>query len=519
MKVITPEEAVKLVKDNDMVGISGSGGSGSPENLLSALRLRYQSEGRPRSIGVTCGICAGDRSDNYVGSNNLIPEGLVGKAICGHLGRGKLFAEAMSSNQFAAYAIPLGVYGHLLRAKAGHQDGIVTHIGLNTYCDPRLEGCRCNEVSKEDIVELVNIDGKELLYYKTYPINVAFIKASFADEDGNVSLYKEAIIGEQRQLASAVHNNGGIVICEVDELVPAGSILPKKVDIFKKLVDYVCVCKQDESLGDYNFPIYKPELIGEKIVEPDKLDVMPLNERKVCARRACLELKKDDIVNCGIGMPDGVGFVAAEEGFSKDITISIETGVFGGVPVYGNTFGAAVNPISLYPTTDMFDLYDGGIIDDAVLGLAETDRYGNVNVSKVGNRVTGPGGFIDITQGCRKAIFIGTFTAGGLKVEIHDGRLQIVQEGKYRKFIEKVSQVTFASKTAVRNHQEAYFVTERAVFRINEEGLLELIEIAPGIDLEKDVLANMDFRPLISEDLKLMDDRIFRDEKMGLVLD
>lgn len=518
MKFIDAKEAVSYIKDNDMVGISGSGGCGSPENLLTALRKRYESEGHPRNIGVTCGITASNLTEDYVGFNNLALDGMVGKAICGHLGRGKLFGKAVSENKFSAYIIPLGLYGHLLRATAQHNPGVISHVGLNTYCDPRIEGCRANDKAKiESIVDLMKINGKEYLFYHSYPINVALIKASYADSDGNVSLYKEPIIGEQVELASAVHSCGGIVICEVDEIVEKGSIVPKKVDIFHKLVDYIVVAKQSKELGEYNFPEYKPELIGEKKVKPEELDAIPLDERKICGRRASLEIGPDMIVNCGIGMPDTIGRIAAEEGYSDKIYISIETGVFGGIPVYGQLFGSAINPISLYSTPNIFDLYDGGVLDCGVVGLAEVDKYGNVNVSKLGNRTTGAGGFINITQNCKKIIIMGTFTSGGLQVEVSSGKLRIVNEGKYRKFKENVAQITLSSKNVLNEKQDIIYITERAVFKLNKDGLLELTEIAPGIDLEKDILSNMDFKPVISDNLKYMDERIFKEEKMGLI--
>ena len=516
MKVISANEIGKIIHDGDMVGISGSGGCGSPETLLSALRNYFETTGHPKGIGVTCGITPGDKTTNYVGFNHLAVPGLVDLAICSHLGRGKLFGQAVAQNQFAAYTIPLGVYGHLLRAIAGKKIGVLTTVGLNTYCDPRLEGCRANEKCTKDIVELVNIDGQEQLLYRSFPIQVALIKASYADVDGNVSLIHEPVIGEQKELASAVANSGGIVICEVDEILPRNKILPKNVDIFKKLVDYIVISKKDYSLGDYNFPIFKPELIGETIVEPEEIAPMPLNERKICGRRACMELKADDIVNLGIGMPDSVGVIAAEENFSKKIYISIETGVFGGVPVYWSLFGAAINPIALYSTCDIFDLYDGGIIDVAVLGLAEVDVFGNVNVSKINSRSTGPGGFINITQSSKKVIFIGTFTAHGLKVEIKDQKIKILKEGTIKKFKKNVQQITFASQYAVKTNQNILYITERAVFQINSDGFLELIEIAPGIDLENDIIKQMEFRPKIAKDLKLMDARLFQEEKLHL---
>lgn len=513
-KFVNANDAVKVIKDNDMVGISGSGGCGSPENLLTTLRLRYEKEQHPKNIGVACGISASNLTEDFVGFNNLAIDGLVGKAICGHLGRGKLFGKAISENKFAAYTIPLGIYGHLLRAIAQKNPGIISHVGLNTYCDPRLEGCKANEKAREEIVKLVSIDNKEYLFYKSFPINVALIKASYCDKEGNISLYKEPIIGEQVELASAVHSCGGIVICEVDEIVDY--IVPKKVDIFKKFVDYIVVAKQRTDLGEYNFPIYKPELIGEEIVKPEELPPIPLNERKICGRRAALELKKDMIVNCGIGMPDTIGKIAAEEGFSDKIYISIETGVFGGIPVYGQLFGSAINPISLYSTANIFDLYDGGALDVGVVGLAEVDMYGNVNVSKLNNRVTGAGGFINITQNCKKIIIMGTFTSGGLEVEVKNNKLSIIKEGKYNKFVKKVGQITLSSKNVINNKQDIIYITERAVFKLDNNGMLKLTEIAPGIDLKKDIIDKMEFTPIIDNNLKIMDLNIFNEDKMNI---
>ena len=341
----------------------------------------------------------------------------------------------------------------LLRAIAGHKLGILTHVGLHTFCDPRLEGCKANKITKEDIVKLVTVDGEEQLFYKTYPIQVALIKATYADEDGNVTLIHEPIIGEQVESSFCRPCMRWNCHLRSRKNSSKRKHQTKRSRHFKKMVDYVVVTKQDESLGDYNFPIYRPELIGEKKVEPQELQVMPLSNRKICGRRACLELKKDDIVNLGIGMPRLCRSYAAEEGGSKDIIISIETGVFGGVPVYGQSFGAAINPISLYSTTNMFDLYDGGILDVAVLGLAEVDRTGNVNVSKLGGRMAGPGGFINITQNTKKVIFIGTFTGGRLKETIKDGKLIIDQEGSYIKFKKEVAQVTFSSRYARKKNK------------------------------------------------------------------
>lgn len=516
-KFITCDQAVEYIKDNDTLGISGSGGSGSAEGLLKALNQRFTNQNHPRNLTITSGIVPGDLSSDLIGINNLAAKGLVGKAICSQVGKGKLFETAVMNNQFPTFCIPLGVYGHLLRAIAGHKPGVLTHVGLNTFADPRIEGCRANLKAQEteNIVELLDINGTNQLLYKAFPINVAFIKASLADELGNISLKWEPIIGEQYELAIATHNSGGIVIVEVENIVPAHTIPAKEVLIHNKLVDYVVVHKQELRKDEYNFPNHRPELIGLTRIIPQSNELSPLTNRKICGRRSALELRKDYLVNLGIGMPDQVAVVAKEEGIYEDLCLSIEMGPMGGIPIGGNAFGASINPDAIISTASTFDMYDGGILDLTVVGLAEVDEQGNVNVSKFGPKVTGPGGFINITQNTPKVIFQGTMTAGGLVEEIKDGKLVIVKEGTQRKFINKVQQITFSSNYAKEHNQEILYVTERAVFQLLPEGLT-LIEIAPGIDLQKDVLDQMDFTPVISPNLKLMDERIFQNQLMNL---
>ena len=519
MKVIASNEVTKYIKDGDMVAISGSGGSGSCEAVIKAIKDAFLTTGHPCNLGVTCGISPGNLTEDEVGMNMLAKPGLVSKAICAHLGMGRVFGNAIGANQFPAFAVPLGVMNHLYRAIAGKELGVFTHIGLNTFADPRLDGCRANEKAKElpDIVELLNIDGQEVLFYKSFPINVAIIKATYADEEGNVSLEHEALIGEQYEIAAAVHNSHGIVIVQVEKIVPRGSLRARDVLLHHRLVDYVVVSEPDLSLGDYNVPIYRPELTGDSKIELEKLKPRVLDARKVCARRASMELKKDSLINLGVGMPDGVASIASEEGFSNQLNLSLETGPIGGVPVGGIVFGASINPDSVISTADTFDLYNGGGLDMAIVGLAQVDAKGNVNVSKFANRVIGPGGFINITQTTRNVIFMGTFTTNGLEEKIQDGILSIQKEGTIKKFVNQVEQITFSTQSAIAKKQNVLYITERAVFRLVETGL-ELIEIAPNIDLEKDILQQMEFTPGISDHLKIMDERIFKEEKMNLIL-
>ncbi len=520
MKIINAKEVASLIKNNATVAISGSGGSGSPENLLKSLMDSYNTNKQPKNITVVTGISPGNLTKDYVGMNMLSADGLVGKAICAHLGMGKLFGEKVGKNIFPAFALPLGVLNHLLRAIAGHEPGIITHIGLDTFADPRQEGCCANDLAKneEPIVELIKIAKEDYLFYKSFPINVALIKATYADELGNISFEHEAVLGEQFNMAAATHNSGGIVIVEVKEIKPAGSLRAKDVLIHSKLVDYVVIGKPDTSLGDYNLPIYHPEYTGDKKIKLEKLPIKELDERKICARRAAMEIKKGYAINLGVGMPDMVANVAAEENISQEISLSIECGPMGGVPVGGIAFGASRNPDSIIPTAENFDLYNGGFLDMAILGLAEVDQEGNVNVSKFGSRITGPGGFINITQSTKRIIFMGTFTASNLKESIIDEKLIINNEGEKIKFVNKVEQITFSGKNALKNNLEIMYVTERAVFKLTKGGL-ELIEIAPGIDLQQDILNKMEFKPIISSKLKLMDKRIFKDEKMNLTIE
>ncbi len=493
-KKVTAQEAIDVIQDNDTVGISGSGGYGSPEALLGALETKYKEQSKPRNLTVTTGISVGNLSYDDVGMNHLVAKGLVKRAICAHFGMGRNFGLAVGHNEFAAYALPLGIYGHLLRALAKGEAGIFSKVGLDTFIDPDVEGGQMNDLAKVEKFPLIfkkDYGYGEELFYQTFPINVALIKASFVDNEGNVSLLDEAVIGEQRELAAAVHNNGGIVICEVEKEVDR--IKAQDLVIHKSLVDYVVINPPNEALGDFNFPYPHPELTGQELKQGKLIEKLPFNERKICARRAFLELKKGDVVNLGIGMPEAVAKVAAEENFFKEITLSVEMGPLGGIPLSGYSFGASLNPECLNSTTDTFDLYDGGYLDLAVLGLAQVDKEGNVNVSKFGERITGPGGFINISQNTKRLIFLGTFAT----------------KSKEKKFVKKVEQITFSGKRALKNKQEVLYITEKGVFTLTDKGL-KLMEIAPNVNLEKDIYPYMDFKPLVAPVLKEMDAWIFK---------
>ena len=515
-KIITPEQAAALVKDGDTLAVGGFVGCGVAEHLLEALRQRYLETQAPRDLTLFHCAAVGDGKER--GANRLGLEGLVRKLVCGHIGLEPALNKLTVENKLSTYMLPQGVTSHLLRAIAGKKMGVFTHVGLKTFVDPRLEGCKVNDrarASGEEVVKLLSIDGKDQLFFPSFPIDICFIRGSLADEDGNITLDREALLADQLEMAAAVRNSGGIVIAQVEQVVARNSFKPHDVKIHGFMVDYVVVGAKEFTFQTYLSDEYHPEWSGEYRVPMSSVTAMKLNERKVIARRGALELKPGMLINLGIGVPDGVAAIAAEEGFVDKITLSIESGVLGGVPLAGIGIGAGVNSVAYYKQPDIFDIYDGGGIDLSCLGAAEIDARGNVNVSKFGGRVVGPGGFINISQNAKKVCFCGTFVAGKQQFEIGDGRLNIIKDGDGLKFIEKVEQVTFSGEYAFETGQEVLYLTERAVFKVTEKGLT-LIEIAPGVDLEKHILAKMGFKPAIADDLKEMDSRIFFDRPMGL---
>ncbi len=501
-----------------MIGIGGFGGFSAPDDILRAMAKSFIANGRPKGLHVVSGISPGDLTENGYGLSIIKEPGIIASIYAAHVGMSPAIGRAVSGNKIAGYTVPLGVYGHLLKAVAGGRPGVMTKIGLHTFCDPRLDGCRVNGLaaaSGREVVSLIDFEGEEYLFYRSFPIELCVIRGSYADEHGNISLEEEALYSEQAAMAAAVHNCGGVVIVQVKGVFKRGAVDPRHVAIPGALVDYIVVAEPGNHLQCYDGSVFRPELIGDVRQQLEMIRPMALSPRKVCGRRAALEIEGGSLVNLGIGMPDGVASVANEEGISHQVTFSIETGVYGGVPVSGVGLGAAVNPEAILSITDNFDIYDGGALDAAFLGMGEVDEEGNVNVSKFGSRCTGPGGFINITQSTGKVCFMGTFTAGPMDCRIGGGRIAIEKDAPGVKFKKKVQQVTFSSRRAAEKGQQVLYITERAVFRLEREGVT-LTEIAPGADLERDVLAKMEFRPRISDELRLMDERIFHDKKMKI---
>ncbi|MBU3887674.1 MULTISPECIES: acyl CoA:acetate/3-ketoacid CoA transferase [Methylosinus] len=514
-KVITADEAIALISENDVLTTTGFVQSCIPEALHAALEKRFVETGGPR--GLTLIMTAGAGDSKGLGTGRLHHEGLLRRVIAGNFGRMPKVAQAAAENKILGYNLPQGVISQLYRACAAGQPGLFSKVGLYTYVDPRFGGGRVNEVTTEEIVKHVVIDEEEWLFYTATKIDVAFIRGTSADPSGNISMEKEALTLDVLAQAMAAHNNGGIVIAQVERIVEAGSIRPKDVKVPGILVDCVVVADQPE-LHRMNYGVmYNPALAGEIRVPVESMAKMPLDARKIIARRAAFELPPNGVVNLGVGAPEGIAAVANEEKLTPFITLTTEAGAIGGVLASGSSFGSATNADSIIDQNTQFDFYDGGGLDMTCLGMAECDEQGNVNTSRFGGRLNGCGGFINISQNARSVVFAGTFTAGGLEIAIQDGEVKILKEGRARKFLKFVEQVTFSGKYAQKREQPVIYVTERCVFQLKKEGL-ELIEVAPGIDIERDILPHMDFKPIVKHPIP-MDRRIFIDEPMGLISD
>ena len=512
-KFISAKAAAQVIPDGATVGVAGMGLSGWAEEVGCAIRDSFRETGHPCNLNLKQGSAMGDWKERGVTRLGEAGPGLITRWSGAHIGSAYTLRDLAVNNQLQCHCLPQGVIVNLWREIAAGRPGLLTKVGLGTFVDPRIEGGRMNGCTTDELVELVEFRGEEYLFYKSFPLDVALLRGTTADENGNISFEHESILNEGLAVATAAKNSGGIVIVQVEYLTKKGTLNPKDVKIPGILVDYVVVATDKSACWQTEGIYYEPSFSGQIKKPLDAIEPLPFDERKVICRRCAMEIKKGDVLNLGVGMPADASKVVAEEGFIDEVTMSTESGMVGGVPSALPNFGSAYNPEATLEHGAMFDLIDGGGLSMTCLGIGEADRFGNLNVSKFGPRLTGPGGFIDITGATPKVVFCGTFM-GKARLRVGDGKLVIEQEGTIKKFVRDVEQITFSGKYA-RPWQTVLYVTERGVFRLIG-GKMTLVEIAPGIELEKDILPHMEFRPEIAGDLKLMDPGIFCETWGGL---
>jgi len=514
MEKITADEAARLIDDGDAILISGSGGGHSvPEALLAAVERRFLGEGKPQAITSVSIVGVGDRA--LLGATHLAHEGLIKRAITSALVDSPGLVQLAAENKIDAYTLPQGVLSQLMRDMAAGRPGLLTKTGLQTFVDPRQQGARQSPRTPPDFVEVVELAGEEWLFFKPVPVNVAFLRGTTADEDGNVTMEEEAVLGEMLAMAQATRRAGGIVVVQVKRMARRETLPAKDVKIPGILVDFVVVePEQRQTYATY----YDPSYSGELRIPIEHIKPLPFGPRKVIVRRAAMELFPGAICNLGAGVCTGLSTIAAEEGLLDAVHLTNEQGIIGGAPITGRDSGGGQNFAAMIEQPAQFDFYDGGGLDLAFLSFAEVDPQGNVNVSRFGDKIIGVGGFINISQNAKCVVFGGTLTAGDVDIGWEGGKTIVRKEGRHRKFVPKVEQICYSAKMGRERGQLALFVTERAVFRIGDDGL-DLIEIAPGLDAERDVIALMGFRPRVARDLRTMDARIFNPANMGLAAD
>ncbi|MCL2126168.1 MAG: hypothetical protein FWH33_09315 [Oscillospiraceae bacterium] len=515
-KVVEVASALDFIRDGDTIVHTSASYAGCPDYILKSLEDRFLETQHPAGLMLYAG-CGHGKPGGYGGDDRFGHPGFLRRTICTHPDVVQTVRKRIEDNEIEGYVFPQGVVQQLFRCAAAKQPGLLTKIGIGTYVDPRIDGGKLNSVTVEDLVQLQVIDGEEYLFFKTIPVDVAVIRGTTSDERGNISIEEESLKLELLEVALAAKASGGKVLVQVKQIVANGSIKARDVVVPGELVDAVVVC---DDIAEYHRQttgtVYSPFLSSElrcppgAVAKPKEV----LRPEDIVCRRAVYEIHRGAIINVGIGIGVGVGSVATVEGIVDDVTFTIEMGVFGGTPQSGPNFGSMINATSYVSQTAMFDYYHSGGLDIAFLGAAEIDSEGNVNVSRFGGRAAGQGGFIDISQTSKKVVFCTYFKAKGFEADVEGGKLVIKNEGKVPKFVDKVEQITFNGKLSRQKGQEVVICTERCVFRLVKDGVM-LTEIAPGLDLERDIIGNMGFRPIVSDDLKVMDGRIFVPGRMG----
>jgi propionate CoA-transferase len=500
--IVTAAEAVERIPDGATLAIAGSGGGVlEPGALLTAIERRFLDTGRPRGITAIHAFGIGDRERR--GLNNLAHEGLTRRVIGGHWTWAPRMMELAARDAIEAHVWPSGAISLLLREIGARRPGLITRTGLHTFVDPRQTGGRANAAARESLVGLVELGGQEYLHYRPVPVDVALIRGTEIDLLGNVGCAEEPAVLDALAAAQAARAGGGLVLVQVKRVSPV-PLPPHQVVVPAPLVDVAVVVP--EQWQTYAAE-YDPTLCG---LAPDTAVVAELGDpvRAVIARRAALEVPAGAVLNVGFGVAAQVVDALVERERLDEVTLAIEQGLFNGIPESGALFGVAHGPTARLSSTSQFELFAMGMLDVCCLGMAQVDATGSVNVSRFGAQIVGPGGFVDISQHARKAVFCGTFTTKGLRAEVHDGGLHIAREGDVRKLVAGVDEVTYAGGFALAEGREATYVTERAVFRLTAEGM-ELIEVADGVSVERDILPHMDFVPIV-RDVKPMPAEVFR---------
>jgi len=503
-RLMTAAEAVALISDGDTIATGGFVGTGVPETLLAALQRRYLDSKQPRDLQLVYAAGQGDGGER--GLNHLGEPGMVQRIIGGHWGLVPRLGALANDNKLQAYNLPQGVISHLYRDIAAGKPGTLTHVGLHTFVDPRVDGGKLNAAAGDDIVQLMHINQREYLFYPSFPIDIALLRGTTADHNGNITMEREALTLEALSIAQAVRNSGGKVLVQVERVTERNKLSPQMVKIPGVLVDAVVISSPEEHMQTFAEQ-YNPAYSGEVTISRGHLE-FERDIRLLMGRIAARYLRKGSVINLGIGMPEAVAQAASEQGTIDDFTLTVEPGGIGGIPASGLSFGATANAEAIIDQPAQFDFYDGGGLDQAFLGMAEVDRHGNVNVSRFGSRMAGSGGFINISQNAREVYFMGCFTSGRQQVNILPDGIEVQANGPVKKFVEQVQHLTFNGQQALKTGQQVRYITERGVFRLTEEGLL-LEVVAPGVDIERDIVAQMGFVPIMDGEVKTLDIALF----------
>ena len=521
-KQIDFRRAASLIPDRAVVAVNSSSGLNCPDRMLAAIGERFDAEARPRDLTILLPIAAGDMY-GIKGIDHLARKGLMARVLAGSYPSGPSSLEPpaiwrmIGANEVAAYNVPSGILFDMLRDAAAKRAGVLTQVGLDTFVDPRRNGCKMNAAAGEDIVRRVQFDGGEWLHFRNFFPTVGIVRGTSADPDGNISMEHEGAQLGALDVALATRNSGGVVIAQVKRMVERGSIHPQHVAVPSTMVDHVVV---DPAQAQATQTRYDPALAGEAKKPREAFERVPFGPDKVIARRAALELAAGDAVNLGFGISPLVPLVLLEEGCEDAVTWAIEQGPIGGIPAGGFVFGCAFNAQAIIPSPYQFTYFQGAGFDLCMLSFLEIGLDGSVNVSRLSAKphvTAGCGGFVDITARARRIVFSGYFRAG-VQLAVDDGKMRIVREGKVAKLVPEVEHVTFSGRRALAQGQQVLYVTERCVLKLEKEGVT-VVEVAPGIDLERDVLGQAGFALSVSPDLKVMDERLFRDRPMQLRLE